>query len=135
MKIAIGTDDKKTIRSGHFGQSLFYRILELINGEIVSEEYRENVHVLGAENRLPHAQVEKILDLLKDCSLFMAKNMGKASLVKLAAHQVDCILTDIDSIDEALTEYLYGKEDAFRYYDPRKGEVIPCSQRIINILS
>ncbi len=135
MKIAIGTDDKKTIRNGHFGQSLFYRIVELRNGEIVSEDHRENVHVQGAENRLPHAQAEKILDLLKDCSLFMAKNMGKTSVAKLAARHIDCILTDIDLIDEALAEYLYGKEDAFRYYDARKGQVVPCSQRTINALS
>ena len=135
MKIAIGTDDKKTIRNGHFGQSLFYRIVELINGEIVSEEYRDNTHVQGAESRLPHAQVEKIIGLLGDCSLFMAKNMGKTSLAKLAAHHVDCIITDIDQIDEAVSEYLYGKEDAFRYYDARKGELVPCSQRILNTLS
>jgi predicted Fe-Mo cluster-binding NifX family protein len=135
MKIAIGTDDKKTIRNGHFGQSLFYRIVELINGEIVSEEYRDNTHIQGAESRLPHAQVEKIIDLLGDCSLFMAKNMGKTSLAKLAAHHVDCIITDIDQIDEAVSEYLYGKEDAFRYYDARKGELVPCSQRILNTLS
>ena len=134
MKIAIGTDDKKTIRNGHFGQSLFYCIVELINGEIVSEEYRDNTHVQGAENRLPHAQVEKILGLLGDCSLFMAKNMGKASLAKLAAHHVDCIITDIDLIDAAVSEYLYGKEDAFRYYDARKEQLIPCSQRILNTL-
>ena len=129
MKIAIGTDDKKTIRKGHFGQSLFYRIIELRNGEIVSEKYRDNVHIQGAENRLPHAQVEKILELLGDCSLFMAKNMGKSSLAKLAAHHIDCIITDIDLIDQAISEYLFGKEDAFRYYDVRMAEffqVLKC---------
>jgi len=135
MKIAIGTDDKKTIRNGHFGQSLFFHIVELVNGEIVSAEDRENIHVQGAEKRLPHAQVEKILDLLGDCSLFMARNMGKSSLAKLADAHIDCILTDIDPIDEALSEYLYGKEDAFRYYDSRRGKLIPCSQRKADILS
>jgi predicted Fe-Mo cluster-binding NifX family protein len=135
MKIAIGTDDKKTIRNGHFGQSLFYHIVELINGEIVSEAYRENTHVQGAESRLPHAQVEKIIDLLADCNLFMAKNMGKASLSKLAAHHIDCIITDINMIDQAISEYLYGKEDAFQYYDAQKAELVPCSQRMLNVFS
>ena len=135
MKIAIGTDDKKTIRNGHFGQSLFYHIVELINGEIVSETYRENVHVQGAEGRLPHAQVEKIIDLLGDCSLFMAKNMGKTSLAQLAAHHIDCIITDIDILDQALSEYLYGKEDVFRYYDASKAKLVSCSQRMMNTLN
>ena len=37
MKIAIGTDDKKTIRKGHFGESRYYLVTEILNAQIVGE--------------------------------------------------------------------------------------------------
>jgi len=93
MKIAIGTDDKKTIRKGHFGQSIHFLIIEFLNGEMVSREYRQNADVTSE-----HGQVEKILELLSDCSLFMGKRTGKTSLAELTAYGIDCIMTEIDSI-------------------------------------
>jgi predicted Fe-Mo cluster-binding NifX family protein len=130
MKIAIGTDDKRTIRQGHFGESRYYRVIELLNGEIISREYRLNPYNEAAADWHSHGQAEKVLELLGDCSLFMAKSMGKKSMVKLAEQNIDCIITELDYIDEAVSEYLYGQDSAFKYYDARKGALIPCAQRM-----
>ncbi len=130
MKIAIGTDDKKMIRKGHFGQSLHYLIIEFLNGEIVSREFRQNADATSEHGQYHHGEAEKILELLSDCSLFMAKRMGKTSLAKLADHGIDCIITAIDPIDRAVEQYLYGRDEAFQYYDGRKETLIPCSQRM-----
>jgi len=135
MKIAIGTDDKKTIRKGHFGQSLHYLIIELLNGEIVSREYRQNADAKSEHGQYHHGQVEKTIDLLDDCSLFMAKRMGKTSLDSLTAHGIDCIITEIEPIDQAVEQYLYGRDEAFQYYDGRKETLIPCSQRVTRAAS
>ena len=131
MKIAIGTDDKKMIRNGYFDQSLYYLIIEFLNGEIVSREYRRNPY--SASKKGPHyqGQIEKILELLGDCSLFMAKGMRKTSLARLTELGIDCIISKIELIEQALELYLYGGAEAFQYYDARKEALIPCSQRMI----
>ncbi len=135
MKIAIGTDDKKRIRNGHFGQSRHYLIIELLNGEIVSREYRRNPDITSEHGQPHHGQVERILELLNDCSLFMARRMGKTSLDSLTAHGIDCIITEIDLIDRAVEQYLYGSEDDFQFYDARMAALIPCSQRLAKAVS
>lgn len=56
-------------------------------------------------------------------------------MLKLTAHHIDCIITEIDHIDQAIAEYLYGKEEAFKYYDAGKAALIPCSQRLMNAIS
>ena len=86
MKIAIGTDDKKTIRKGHFGESAYYAVFEVLNGEIASQEIRDNPRT-GAKGH--HGESGKILDLLHDCELFMARSMGKNSMAKIAEKKVD----------------------------------------------
>jgi len=130
MKVAIGTDDRKTIRKGNFGQSRHYLIIEFLNGEIVSREYRRNADATGEHGMYHPGQVEKILEVLSDCSLFMAKRMGRTSLAKFSVHGIDCIITEIDSIDQAVEQYLYGRDEAFQFYDGRKATLIPCSQRM-----
>ncbi len=131
MKIAVGTDDKRTIRKGNFGESHYYRVIELLNGEIISQEFRQNPTVGNGEDRHDHGEPERILILLGDCSLFMAKSMGKRLMVKLAEQSIDCIITEYDHIDLAIAEYLFGREDAFKYYDLHEATLIPCSQRRI----
>ena len=135
MKIAIGTDDKKMIRKGHFGQSLHFLVIEFLSGEIVSREYRQNADATSEHGQYHHGEAEKILELLSDCSLFMAKRMGKTSLAKLTAHGIDCIITAIDPIDRAVEQYLSGRDEAFQFYDGRKETLVPCSQRMTHAVA
>jgi predicted Fe-Mo cluster-binding NifX family protein len=127
MKIAIGTDDKKTIRKGHFGESAYYAIVEVLNGQITSREIRENPRAGG---EVHHGESEKILDLLHDCELFMARSMGKGSMAKIAEKKVDCIITEFPDIDEALRKFLDAEDEGFQYYDFKREKLIPCSERL-----
>lgn len=87
MKIAISTDDKTTIHNGHFGESQYYLIYEILNGEIYAEELRENPYAVGKEHQ--HSQVKNIMDLLHDCQLFMGKSIDARSLPNIAEKNID----------------------------------------------
>lgn len=127
MKIAMGTDDNKTIRKGHFGESIYFAIFEILNGEIKSQEIRENPRAGG---EVHHGESEKILDLLHDCELYMARSMGKRSMAKIAEKKVDCIITEFPDIDQALRKFLDADDEGFQYYDFKREKLIPCSERL-----
>ena len=129
MKIAIGTDDKKTIRKGHFGESRYYLVIEILNAQIVGEESRENPYLEPGKAKKSHGQPEEIVSLLHDCSLFMARSMGKKSLAEISSRKIDCIFTNIENIGQAVSLYLDGKLEDFKYYDPDEKNFILCSQR------
>ena len=61
MKIAIGTDDKKTIRKGHFGESRYYLVIEIINAQIVGKELRENPYLESGKAKKTTANPKKSL--------------------------------------------------------------------------
>ncbi len=80
MKIAIVSDDRKTI-SSHFGRSKGFVIFEAEGKEIKMQEYRPNTFtghakgLEGAEHKLHnHAP---ILDALKDCKVVISHGMGE----------------------------------------------------------
>jgi len=127
MKIAVGTDDKKTIRRGHFGESQYFLIYEILSGEICGEELRENPFALGKQHE--HGQAKNIMDLLHDCQLFMGRSMGAKSLPKIVGKNVDAIITTMDDIKEAVNAYLNSKDEYFKYYNAKTGKFCECSQR------
>ena len=127
MKIAIATDDKKTIHPGHFGDSRHYFIYEILNGEIYAEELRENPYVIGKQHQ--HGQAKDIMDLLHDCQLFMGKSVGARSLTKITERNIDVIITTMDDIKEAVNAYLNSKDEYFKYYNAKTGKFCECSQR------
>ena len=129
MKIAIGTDDGKTIRKGHFGSSRYYRIVEILNGEIASKELRRNSYVEAENVTRHHGQSRQILDLLKDCSLFIAGSMGKKSSSEIAAEHIDCIITIFKTVDFAVSKYLQGEDEGFKFYDADSEKFISCLER------
>jgi len=129
MKIAVGTDDGKTIRKGHFGSSRYYRIVEVLNGEITGEELRSNSYVEAENATRHHGQSRQILDLLKDCSLFIAGSMGKKSSSEIAAKHIDCIITIFKKVDFAVSKYLQGENEGFKFYDADSEKFITCSER------
>ena len=133
MKIAIGTDDGKTIRKGHFGSSRYYRIVEILNGEITGSELRGNPNVEAENATGHHGQAEKIIDLLKDCSLYIAGSMGKKSSSGITARHIDCIITKFKTVDLAVSKYLQGENKGFKVYDSDSEKFISCLEREKNI--
>ena len=129
MKIAIGTDDGNIIRKGHFGSSRYYRIVEILNGEITGKELRSNSYVEAENATGPHGQSRQIIDLLKDCSLFIAHSMGKKSSSEITARHIDCIITEFKTVDLAVSKYLQGENEGFKFYDADSGKFISCLER------
>jgi predicted Fe-Mo cluster-binding NifX family protein len=129
VKIAVGTDDKRTIHKGHFGDSRHYLVIEILNAQIVAKDLRDNANVKGEKAEARHGQSVLIIELLGDCALFMAKRFGKSSVQEISSRGIDCITTNIEDIDQAVSFYLDGKVEAFSYYDPGANDYLKCSQR------
>ncbi|MBW1702686.1 MAG: hypothetical protein JRJ69_09080 [Deltaproteobacteria bacterium] len=127
MKIAIGTDDKKTIRKGHFCESRYFLVTEILNAQIVGKELRDNSNFgAGKENQ---SQAERVTNLLNDCGIFMAASMEEKSLVEIGSRNVDCIITNIEGVDAAISSYIDGRLEEFKYYDANANDLIPCPLR------
>ncbi len=126
MKIAVGSDDKKTIRKGHFGESRFYLVFEVLNGEIKTEELRENPRDLQQNG---HGKTSAILELLGDCGILMGRSMGRKSMKKIAEKNIDCIITTTEEIDQAVNKFLEGENDGYQFFDVESGSLLPCAMR------
>ena len=133
MKVAIGTDDGKIIRKGHFGSSRYYRIVEILNGEIAGMELRSNSFVEAENATGHHGQAVQIVELLKDCSLFIAGSMGKKSSSEITARHIDCIITEFKTVDIAVSKYVQGENKGFKFYDADSGKFTSCLEREKNI--
>ena len=129
MKIAVGTDDRKTVSKGHFGESKYFLVIEIRNAEIVGKEVRDNLHVEGRKTKERHGQADPIISLLEDCSLFMGRGFNKGSVDEISSRGTDCISTSIEGIDDAVSSYLDGKIESFSYYSSDTKEYLPCAQR------
>jgi predicted Fe-Mo cluster-binding NifX family protein len=129
MKIAIGTDDKRTIRKGHFGESRYYQVIEILNAQIVGNDLRKNPYFEDERVSTHHGQADRIINLLGDCNLFMASSFGKRSVQKISSRGVDCITARIENIDQAISSYLDGRVEDFSYYDLNTEDYVRCSQR------
>jgi len=125
MKIAIGSDDKKTVRKGHFGESRYYIVFEVLDGEIKNEELREN---LRDSEQSHHGDASGIFKLLSDCRIFMGRSMGKKSMLKITGKNVDCIITRIVEIDQALAKLMEGEVEGYQIFDSESGKLRPVRQ-------
>jgi predicted Fe-Mo cluster-binding NifX family protein len=89
MKIAIPSDEG-TYLSQHFGRTLGFTIFEIIDIQIVNQEYRPNTftgHALGQHQEHQHHGPEHedhahqshngILNALHDCEVVIAGGMGR----------------------------------------------------------
>ena len=129
MKVAIGTDDRKTVRKSHFGGSRYFVVIEILNAEVVGREVRDNPHVEGQKTKKRHGEADAIIHLLEDCTLFMGRTFGKGSVDELSSRGVDCISTNIEEIDDAVCSYLDGRLEKLNCYSPDAKEHLPCAQR------
>ena len=125
MKLAVSTDDKKTIRKGDFEQARYFLIYEILNGEIFSEEIKENPYA----QRKDKDNGEKLAEFLFECQLFMGNNFHNQSLPLIAEKKIDAIISTIGNIDEAVRSYLNSMDEYFKYYDVRTGRFCDCRNR------
>jgi predicted Fe-Mo cluster-binding NifX family protein len=122
MKIATVTEDEVTI-SHHFGRAPYYLIYTVEDGKIVDKELRDKAghHTFaahhtetapgqrhgydsGAQSR--HAAMAGDIS---DCQVLIAGGMGWGAFESMKSYNIDTVVTDIDSIDEAVKLYIEGK--------------------------
>jgi predicted Fe-Mo cluster-binding NifX family protein len=112
MKIAVATDDKKTIAS-HFGRAEGFMIYLAQDGEILSGEFRPNLftgHSLGLENQgTAHHSHGPILAALCDCTVVISHGMGQRIYNDLSESGIEALITDENDCEQAAQLYIAGK--------------------------
>ncbi len=131
MKIAFASNDGSNI-SRHFGRSEFYVVVDAEDGKVLSRrliskesssvEGDHDDHCCGGhghdhehEHKHEHqhdhddAKHKAIFDALENCQVVVAGGMGKGALNRLQTMQVQAILTQMKTVDEALAAYLEGR--------------------------
>jgi predicted Fe-Mo cluster-binding NifX family protein len=122
MKIAVISDDGMTI-SQHFGRAPYYLVVTVENGQIVNRETRDKLghshfandpheadqpgqpHGFGSVAQNRHAQMA---EAISDCQTLLCGGMGRGAYESMRARNIQPIVTDVVSIDEAVRAYLAG---------------------------
>ncbi len=124
MKIAVVTVDGNTI-SQHFGRSPYYAVLKVENGQVKSRELRQRGvghfapqgpqhseqheqngrHGYGPEARMSHAAMAQEIS---DCQVLIAGGLGSGAYENLKEAGLEVVLTDVQSIDDAVKAYVSG---------------------------
>jgi predicted Fe-Mo cluster-binding NifX family protein len=127
MKIAVGTNDQTTINRKHFGESQYFAVFTVLNGEITRKEFRENPNKTEAGGE--HGRTDVIIQFLNDCQIIIGQSMGHKALGILGSHPIDVIISEIDDIQLAVEAYLVGDDEKFRYFDASSGKIRSCLDR------
>jgi predicted Fe-Mo cluster-binding NifX family protein len=123
MKIAAITDDGRTI-SQHFGRAPYYLVATVENGAIVNREMRDKLghahfanephegdqpgqpHGFGPAAQNRHVQMA---EAIADCQALLCGGMGAGAYQSMVERGIKPVVTEIASIDEAVTAYVEGK--------------------------
>jgi len=123
MKIAAITEDGTSI-SQHFGRAPLYVVVTVEDGKITNRETRNKAghHTFAAHSDAPLAPGERhgydagsqvrhasMAGTIADCQVLIAGGMGWGAYESLKSHGIEPVVTDIESIDEAVKLYLEGK--------------------------
>ncbi len=123
MKIAAITEDGKTI-SQHFGRAPLYAVITTENGKVVSKETRPKAghHTFAAGQHHETAPGERhgydagaqsrhatMAQSIADCQVLIAGGMGWGAYESMKERGIETVVTDVESIDEAVALYLAGR--------------------------
>jgi len=123
MKIAAISDDGITI-SQHFGRAPMYLVITVEDGKIVNKETRAKAgHHTFAGQQSPHldhsgrhgydagsqARHQSMAETISDCQVLLAGGMGWGAYESMQSYNIEPVVTDVTSIDEAVQLYLDGK--------------------------
>ncbi len=122
MKIAAVTDDGFSI-SQHFGKAAYYWVVTIEDGVIISEEKRDKLghtHFSGETHSEPHASERhgfdpaaqnrhaRMIEAIQDCDVLLARGMGAGAYESIRQTGIKPVVTDVDTIDIAVQQYLAG---------------------------
>ncbi|MBN2388620.1 MAG: hypothetical protein JXB85_16505 [Anaerolineales bacterium] len=123
MKIAAITDDGETI-SQHFGRAAYYQVVTVEDGKIIDRSLREKLgHAHFGDQ--PHAVEQpgqphgmdpdshnkhlRMAEVIADCEALLCRGMGQGAYESMKARNIRPVVTDIESIDEAVLAYVEGR--------------------------
>lgn len=127
-KIAFVTDDGSTI-SAHFGRAMYYEICTLEGTAVVHRErvpksghHSQGQHLHGEGNQHGHDH-GTMISPISDCTTLVARGMGMGAHNALRSMGITPILSDEESINTALEQYLAGSlaNNARRLHDHGPG--------------
>jgi predicted Fe-Mo cluster-binding NifX family protein len=122
MKIAVVSDDGVYI-SQHFGCAMLYVVSTVENGKVVKKEQRPKVghhHVLSFEPEKKHQgkhgyddeskyDHELMAKPITDCQVLITGGMGWGAYDSMKSFNMEPIITEVVSIQEAVKLYIDGK--------------------------
>ena len=120
MKIAIVTDDEKTI-SPHFGRANGFVILTVEDGKVIGRETRQRQNACdGQGHEHPHDHETghgghhcgALVELIADCAMVLVCRMGGGMYRQLQAAGIRPVFTELTNIDEAVRSLLEGNLSA-----------------------
>ncbi len=121
MKVAVVTDDEKTI-SSHFGRAMYYLVYDIQDKKVQSIETRPKAgrHLEGLshhDDSLAHdhnhgigetALHNSMLSNVMDCEALIAGGMGSGAYESIKDAGIKPFLTDIIYADGAVQAYING---------------------------
>lgn len=128
MKIAVVTNDGDFV-SQHFGRSRYYKIYTVEDGQYLGTEMRDRTigHYGEQGHTSSHSHGEDtdarghgysrdaqdkhtlMARQISDCDVLIAGGMGSGAYEQFRAAGLEVVLTDYESIEEAVTAYVEGK--------------------------
>jgi predicted Fe-Mo cluster-binding NifX family protein len=122
MKIAAISDDGVNI-SQHFGRAPLYVVVTVEENKIVARETRPKTghhtfvaaeqplapgerHGYDAGSQVKH---RSMAESIADCQVLLAGGMGWGAYESMRSYNIEPVVTDVESIDEAVQLYLAGK--------------------------
>jgi predicted Fe-Mo cluster-binding NifX family protein len=123
VKIAAISDDGVAV-SQHFGRAPLYVVVTVEDGKIVAKETRPKAghHTFAAEEHSSTAPGERhgydagaqtkhatMAQSIDDCQALLAGGMGWGAYDSLKSRGIETVVTDVESIEEAVELYVQGK--------------------------
>ena len=126
MKIAAITDDGETI-SQHFGWARYYKVCIVEDDNITGREMRDKMghHDFAHEGDHAHegrndprghgfragaaTRHASMIKAIADCDVVLVRGMGRGAYIAMEEVGLTPIVTDVETIEEAVRAYLDGK--------------------------
>ncbi len=123
MKIVAISDDGNTI-SQHFGRASLYVVVTVEEGKMVSKETRAKTghhtfaahpspdlapgerHGYDAGSQVKHSSMA---ETISDCQVLLVGGMGWGAYESMKSYNIEPIVTDVESIDQAVQLYIAGE--------------------------
>jgi predicted Fe-Mo cluster-binding NifX family protein len=123
VKVAVITDDGQTI-SQHFGRARFFLVATVEDGKLLTTELREKSghHTFAQAEQPAHVHTgphgfdpasqgrhAQMLAVIQDCQVVLAGGMGQGMYQGLQQAGIRPVMTEIQSIEEAVRAFVEGK--------------------------